>query len=246
MRENGGGASRITVEALISWLASRAFDVGAEQTVAELETNHRADTARLDAFQRLSVARTCVALAIDQRIVEVPEAAGYGGASEEYAPNVSVKALDDASLERAQSLHTRLLRLPRPLQDRLAVALHRWHSCYLRGGVTPDFFNDLGIGLECVFLQEESAELKHRLTVRAARLLGGATLQSRLDVAKIIGILYDARSRAVHRGGLLEKFKGPRPRDVCDLAFLEEYFLRQAILRMIDRGREDWDELVYS
>jgi hypothetical protein len=332
LRENGSGSSRITVESLLSWLASRGLAAGAEQAAQELAryavsptfpirflagvrgvtveksidlgggvtlsgasedldflrgqdkprpwtaalslvvefpkitrtsdpnaphlANRRADSARVESYERLNVARMCLALAINQRVVEVtrankvlesvPDAAGYAGASEEYAPHVPSIALDDTALQRAQSLHERLLRLPRALQDRLAVALHRWHACFLHNGITPDLFIDVGIGLECVFLPEESAELKHRLTVRAARLLGDKSVQSRMEVAKVIGVLYDARSRAVHRGCLLEKFKGPRPRDIYDLAFLGDHFLREGILRMIDRGRDDWDELVFA
>jgi hypothetical protein len=219
-------------------------------------SDHRAESARVNAFEKLNVARMCVALAINSRVVEVtrstrllacvPEGFGYAGASAHHAPAVSETALDDAKLDAARSLHTRFVSLPKKLQNRLAVALHRWHACYLHDGITPDVFIDLGIGFECVFLSEESAELKHRLTVRAARLLGGVSLQSRLEVANVIGILYDARSRAVHRGVLLDKFRGERPRDVYDLAFLGEYFLRNAILRMIERGRDDWDELVLA
>lgn len=332
LRENGGGASRITIESLVSWLASRALTIGAEQAAEDLARyaiaksfpirflvglrgltldrsfdlgggvtlanasedldflrsqdkprpwttalsivvefpkitrtsdlnapqppDHRADSARVAAFERLNVARMCIAVAINERVVvvtranrvleSVPEAGAYGGASEEHAPHISDKALDEIALQRARSLHTRLLTLPQPLQDRLAIALHRWHACYLHGGVTPDLFIDVGIGLECVFLPEESAELKNRLTVRAARLLGGSSIQSRMEVARVISILYDARSRAVHRGRLLDKFKGPRPQDVYDLAFLGDHFLREGILRMIDRGRDDWDELVFA
>jgi hypothetical protein len=332
LRENGGGASRITVDSLVSWLASRALAVGAEQAVEDLARyataksfpirflvglrglslgrsfdlgggvtlsntsedldflrgqdkprpwttalftvvdfpkitrssdlnaphlpDHRADSARVAGFERLNVARLCIVIAINERVVvvsratrlleSVPEAAAYGGDSEEHAPNVSDKALDDTALQRTRSLHLRLLALPKQLQDRLAIALHRWHACSLHGGVTPDFFIDVGIGLECVFLPEESAELKHRLVVRAARLLGGTSLQSRMEVARVIGVLYDARSRAVHRGRLLDKFKQERPRDVYDLAFLGDHFLREGILRMIDRGRDDWEELVFA
>ncbi|MGH7784367.1 MAG: hypothetical protein ACREO5_11070, partial [Candidatus Binatia bacterium] len=316
LRENGSGALRVTVDALVSWVASRVLTIGAEQTVQELETyagsttfpirfivglrgitldntidlggevtisnqnddldflrsqgdprpwtaalstvvnfpkitrtsdlnappvwGHRADAARINAFERLNMARMCIALTINQRIVQVtratrllqsvPEGPVYAGASKDDAPAVSTTiALDDRTLHASRSLHTRFLCLPKALQSRLAVALHRWHACYLHGGITPDVFIDIGIGLECVFLSEESGELKHRLTVRAARLLGGASLQSRLEIAKVIGVLYDARSRAVHRGVLLDKFKGSRPRDVYDLAFLGEYYLRDAI-----------------
>jgi hypothetical protein len=227
---------------------SRAFDP------AKHATDRTAEASRVDAFERLNVARMCVALANNSRVVEVtrasrllvsvPEGRGYAGASTQYAPPVSEVPLDDAQLHRSRSLHVRFVGIPQKLRSRLAVALHRWHACLLHGGVTPDVFVDIGIGLECVFLSEETAELKHRLTIRAARLLGGASLQSRLEIAKVVGLLYDARSRAVHRGVLLDKFKGERPRDVYDLAFLGDHFLREAILRMTERGRDDWDELV--
>jgi hypothetical protein len=207
-------------------------------------------------FERLHVARMCIAIGLNTRIVEtirtadttpdVPKSGGRSAASAAFPPNVPIRSLSTAEANAIVDLHCRLMTISGKLRDRLVVALHRWHALFLRNGVNADFFIDLGIGLESVFVSEKGAEIGYRLAVRGAHLLGGSTVASRTNMFRRLMTLYDARSRAVHAGRLLEKVPSAVAPTVGHLAMDGEELLRQAIIMMIYRGRDDWEELVFA
>jgi Apea-like HEPN len=226
-------------------------------TFPSTETAQFKDERTADrAFERLQVARMCIAIGVNTRIVEtirtadttpeVPKSGGRSAASAALPPNVPVRSLSIAEANAIVDLHRRLMNISGKLRDRLVVALHRWHALFLRNGVNADFFIDLGIGLESVFVSERGAEIGYRLAVRGARLLGGSTVASRTNMFRKLMTLYDARSRAVHAGRLLEKIPSAVAPTVGHLAMDGEELLRQAIIMMIYRGRDDWEELVFA
>ena len=219
--------------------------------------NTRAEAAGVEAFERLQIARMCVALVLNSRIVEttrtadtradVPKSGGRSAASAAFPPNVPTRNLRADEATAAADLHSRLVSMPKKLRDRLAVALHRWHALFLRNGVNADFFIDLGIGLESVFVSSESSsEISYRIAIRGARLLGGSTVASRTQMSRMLTILYKARSTAAHSGRLLDKIPTTVAPTVGHLAMDGEELLRRAILTMIYRGRDDWEELEFA
>ena len=219
-------------------------------------TSDAAETVMTEAYEKLHIARMCIAIMLNSRVVEtvrvsdtapaVPRSGGRSASTAIEPANVAIRALTRQDVENITNLHGRLTALPRKLKDRLVVALYRWHSLFLKSGVSADFFIDLGIGLESVFVSEKAPEIGYRLAVRGARLLGGTTAESRMHTAKVLTTLYHARSQAVHSGRLLRKIPTSVAPSAGHLAKDGEEFLRKAIITMIYRGRDDWDELVFA
>lgn len=219
-------------------------------------TSTLSEGASAKAFERLQIARMCIAIVVNSRVVEtvhvsntapsVPSSGSRSGWTVAQPPNVPIRALAAHDSAAVIELHRHVTQLPGKLKDRLIVALHRWHSLFLDSGVGADFFIDLGIGLESVFVSEKAPEIGYRLAVRGARLLGGPTVASRTHMAKVLGTLYDARSQAVHSGRLLAKIPAEVAPSIGHLAMDGEELLRKASITMIYRGRDDWDELVFA
>jgi hypothetical protein len=219
-------------------------------------TSRTPETAAADAYGKLQVARMCIAVVLNIRIVEtvrvsatlphVPPSGGRSGSCIIHPPNVAIRTVNDSDMSRIVEFHTRLGALPRKLRDRLVVALHRWHALFLDSGVSADFFIDLGIGLESVFVSEKAPEIGYRLAIRGGRLLGGSTVESRKRMAKVLKTLYDARSHGVHHGRLLEKVPSDVAPSVPHLASYGEELLRDAIIAMVQRGKDEWEELEFA
>lgn len=215
-----------------------------------------AQKAADNAYEKLQTARMCIAIILNTRIVEtvrvtttLPEVPRTGGRSASriiHPPNVAIRTPDGGQSAQIADFHARLSALPRKLKDRLVVALHRWHALFLDAGVSADFFIDLGIGLESVFVSERAPEIGYRLAIRGARLLGGSTPESRARMAKMLKILYEARSRGVHHGRLLENVPCDVAPSVPHLALDGEELLRRAIITMVYRGKDDWEELEFA
>jgi len=206
------------------------------------------------AFDRLNLARVCIALAIDSPVVQttrtaipaesVPPTGGTGASTALGTMGVSVHQADGQLLTLARQVHERFVALPSILRDRLAIAAHRWHGSIMRGP-TPDLFIDVGIGLECVYLSDGAGELKHRMMIRAGRLLASSTAE-RIQVARVIDALYEARSQAVHTGRMPSKIRNRVAIDIYELARMGQQILRRSILALMARGRDDWDELIFE
>lgn len=214
------------------------------------------NTEKTHALELLTEVRLSIGVCLDSVVLEtvrtagpdasVPPSGSRGASCSSIPGGVVVNELDARRMQQIQIFSQRLGALPSSLRDRLFVAMQRWHDSRLHYGPTPDLFIDVGVGLESVFLPEESTELKHRLAVRGGRLLGGATAESRIRMAKILETLYDARSHAVHKGRLLKKVKRDVAENVEHLAMISPVILRNSILAMIDRARDDWDTLVFA
>jgi hypothetical protein len=65
-------------------------------------------------------------------------------------------------------------------------------------------------------------------------------------MAKLLEALYDARSRAVHKGQLLSRIRPGVAENVEHLGMIGPAVLRNAIIALATRGKDEWDELVYS
>lgn len=219
----------------------------------------RSESTQRQAYERLSLARLIVALSLDSVVMEsvrtagpaesVPPAGGRGASTSWVPAGVQPTQLTPEHILQIKSLAGLVQRLDKSVRDRLAVAMQRWHDSRLHYSATPNLFIDVGIGLESVFLSEDStSELKYRIAVRGGRLLGGTSVASRIRMSKVLGTLYDARSSAAHRGMLLPERKIPKgvAENVEHLAMIGPVVLRNSILAMLHRGRDAWDELTFS
>ena len=102
---------------------------------------------------------------------------------------------------------------------------------------------DLGIALEGLFLRDlgpERGELGFRLRARAARFLGEDT-DSRRRLERLFKDLYGCRSTAVHTGLLHGTYHGQDAKALLDSGFRET---AAAIVKLIEKGEPDWDEVL--
>lgn len=212
-----------------------------------------AAAASTAAFERLHLARFSIAIALHSRVVptvstalpipSVPSSGSRSGSSVSQAPNVPLRPFRSGEMEFLRDFHARVVALPRSLRARLSVALHRWHDSFLHSGMGADVFIDLGIGFESVFVSDKAPEIRYRLALRGARLLGGETVESRARMRRILETLYDLRSEAVHQGRIVGKIPPVVAPSAGHLAMDGEELLRRAIIAMVYRGRDDWHEL---
>lgn len=145
------------------------------------------------------------------------------------------------------TLHRRLTDVEPKARDTLGVSLH-YVDMALGATSMIDATVYLGIGLESLFLDDVAkGELKFRLRVRAAKLLG-ETPEEAKEIYDLMGRFYDYRSKAVHTGRLLPpKDKSPRE---WTQEFRDEVFspiidlLSQGIRKRISNGPMDWDTVL--
>lgn len=121
---------------------------------------------------------------------------------------------------------------------RLDIPLSRWTASHTNRSLT-DKFIDLGVALECLYLQGNTSELQSGLARRVAwHLESDPSEQQRL--MKGIKNVYDLRSGAAHSGVIRQK-KGRDPEAVLALA---QDCCRRGITKIInDGGFPDWDNL---
>jgi hypothetical protein len=105
---------------------------------------------------------------------------------------------------------------------------------------------DLRIAYEMTFFMGDTdsstAELRFRLALRAARLLGN-TLDERKRLFKTGRNLYDMCSTAIHSGRIGSDYGGE-----AGLALLKEgeTLTRQALKKMVVEGKPTWSDLLLS
>lgn len=118
---------------------------------------------------------------------------------------------------------------PRSIQG-FGVAIRRFRSIYERYlPDDPERLLDIGIVFEAIFLNDGNHhELKYRLSLRAARLLG-KTLEERRNIFYIVKNLYDLRSAIAH-GGTLSNNNNKKLEEVLIHA---PRILKKAIIEMI-------------
>ncbi len=108
----------------------------------------------------------------------------------------------------------------------LRIAL-RWFTKGAHERDSEDRLIDFMIAAEAFFLSDcDQGELRHRISQRAAVYLED-TLDGRRRLKKLMLMLYDARSKLVHGGTLLEKYKFP----VLDSELSSEITSRELVLR---------------
>jgi hypothetical protein len=110
-------------------------------------------------------------------------------------PTFNLPVLD--SIE-ARELVTLFREIPESLRKKLRVALNRLNLAQRRFKL-GDKAIDLAIVLESLLGGDETNEVTHKVTTRAARLLGGANEQ-RLHNRDIVNATYGYRSKMVHNG----------------------------------------------
>ena len=121
---------------------------------------------------------------------------------------------------------------------KLDVPIARWvRSKQGRGDV--DAFIDIGIALESLYLSDQgTAELRHRLALRAAWHLG-ASVEDRKAIMGDMRKIYSLRSRAVHSGVV------PSTEATTRLRTRAEQLALTAIRKVIERGSfPDWERIV--
>lgn len=198
-----------------------------------------------------------MAIVLNSRVVEtsgsaVPKASvpSSGSRSSWFAaagvPNVPLRPFRTGEVEFLKDFHRRFTELPRDLKARMAVAIHRWHACFLHPAMSPDVFIDLGIGFESVFVSEKAPEIRYRQSIRGARLLAENSIAARARMSRILETVYDARSAAVHTGRIGRKIPADVAPSFGHLAMDAEELLRRAIITMVYRGRDDWHELEFG
>ncbi len=89
--------------------------------------------------------------------------------------------------------------------------------------------------LESIFLDNDSGELSHRLSIRAALVMGGS-IEERLATYRMMKKAYEHGSAAVHRG----KISSKRPQEVVAVLQQAAKVAKKVISLHLDSPGEDW------
>ncbi len=150
---------------------------------------------------------------------------------------VSVAKLSLVDLHKAWEIHFALDARKRTCR-RLRVAVDRWFRSMRPDLELTDYFIDLRIALEALYIDDNQGELRFRLAVRGAWHIGRSPAE-RKKIKKVLTKFYAAASGIVH-GGELNEAKDDhvwldQARDIC----------RRGILMALELQQQpDWDELI--
>ncbi|KAE9648785.1 hypothetical protein EJA70_00550 [Pseudomonas sp. PB103] len=128
------------------------------------------------------------------------------------------------NLCRLSDKHREHVRLP-------IKKLNEYYSC----SDLSDSAVYLRTSLESLFLDNDSGELSHRLSIRAAITMGGSVPQ-RLETYRMIKKAYEYGSKAVHRGRLVEK----RNEEVRRTLDYGASVAKRAIRKFLANPIDDW------
>lgn len=128
------------------------------------------------------------------------------------------------NLRRLSDKHREHIRLP-------IKKLNEYYSC----SDLSDSAVYLRTSLESLFLDNDSGELSHRLSIRAAITMGGSVSQ-RLETYRMIKKAYEYGSKAVHRGRLVEK----RNEEVRRTLDYGASVAKRAIRKFLANPIDDW------
>ncbi|MEE4072652.1 MULTISPECIES: HEPN domain-containing protein [Pseudomonas] len=143
----------------------------------------------------------------------------------QLADSAIVVLLDQLeNLGRLSEKHREHVRLP-------IKKLNEYYSC----SDLSDSAVYLRTSLESLFLDNDSGELSHRLSIRAAITMGGS-IQQKLETYRMIKKAYEYGSKAVHRGRLVEK-RNDEVRRTLDYA---ASVAKQAIKHFLASPIDDW------
>lgn len=197
--------------------------------------------------RELEETKLCLALA--RPISYGIQAIGHGTVAPDYLPFINSLSgwgvfsfkqpplsppVLQAEMKRADHLLEKLSKLPDALKSRLLMSIDKLNG-YCSGASLVDKAIDLRVCLESIFLGDGNKEqLRYTLSLRAALFLGG-TLDEKKEIMKIIKGAYDVTSTAVHTGKLPSKKVDFLPKAAA--------IARQAIIKIIDEGAVDWQEI---
>ncbi|MCP4442119.1 MAG: hypothetical protein GY810_24680, partial [Aureispira sp.] len=142
-----------------------------------------------------------------------------------------------ADLQVAKDIFEVLLKLKslKGYRNFFRVVVNRYLSSLSRTA-PEDSVLDLTICLESLLLANERDELKYRLSLRGAILIG----ENSKDVKKTLGNMYDDRSSIVHSGKLLSELKHNGGKDV-----LSSYrLITEKIIKKYLEVSNDFDGLI--
>ena len=131
-------------------------------------------------------------------------------------------------------------------RTRLELGLARLVSSIRRGRGRfwlEDRVLDVAVALEVLY-GLEGGELTHKLSTRAAYLLGNASTQKRVDVFGAVNDLYAARSRIVHGRRRMDRVKREHAQKVAERGF---EIGRDTLVELLNRGvMPDWTRVTLS
>lgn len=137
--------------------------------------------------------------------------------------------------ENADKILKNFLNLDEDFKNKLRIPLKRINDFGANQSLV-DSAIDLRICLESIFLEDNNKEqLRYRLALRAARFIG-KTIEEKSEILKFIKETYDITSTAVHNGKFSKKAK-------TDKLFRAADFARLAIIKLINEGKVNWNEL---
>ena len=146
--------------------------------------------------------------------------------------------------EKAQEIHKLFTAISTSMRQRLKVPLERLNQAKRRVRVV-DRAIDLGIALESLLLQEDSSgQIALTFRLRAAWLLGDSNEGDRKANYDLFKLLYECRSKAVHKGELDDNIRGIPTVQVIDKGIQAAAKAIEIIMRQ--RSFPDWDSLILN
>lgn len=170
-------------------------------------------------------------------IIAADEVPCFGPAAWEYhsfhvVPELST--LSEADIKNAIALLTNLYRLDERERNHIRLPLGKLHDFYSCNNISEAAVL-LRTSLESIFLDNDSGELSHRLSIRAALLTGGS-IDERLATYRMIKKAYEHGSAAVHRG----KISSKKPGDVVLVLEKAAAVAKHAIKIYLSNPFDDW------
>jgi hypothetical protein len=170
-------------------------------------------------------------------IVAADEVPCFGPAIWEYHSFHVVSelsALSESDVKNAIALLTNLYRLDERQKNQIRLPLGKLHDFYSCSNISEAAVL-LRTSLESLFLDNDSGELSHRLSIRAALLTGGA-IDERLATYRMIKKAYEHGSAAVHRG----KINSKKPDEVVLVLEKAAAVAKHAIKMYLSKPFDDW------
>jgi hypothetical protein len=170
-------------------------------------------------------------------IIAADEVPFFGSAAWEYHSFHVVSelsTLSEADIKNAIALLTNLYRLDERQRDHIRLPLGKLHDFYSCSNISEAAVL-LRTSLESIFLDNDSGELSHRLSIRAALLAGGA-IEERLATYRMIKKAYEHGSAAVHRG----KISSKKPGEVVQTLAKAAAVAKHAIKIYLSNPFDDW------
>ncbi|MGN8257743.1 hypothetical protein ACLEJW_00245 [Pseudomonas sp. SMSB3] len=145
-----------------------------------------------------------------------------------------ISTLSEEDVKNAVALLTNLYHLDERQKNHIRLPLGKLHGFYSCNNISEAAVL-LRTSLESLFLDNDSGELSHRLSIRAALLSGGA-IEERLATYRMIKKAYEHGSAAVHRG----KISSKKPDEVRLVLEKAAALAKHAIKMYLSNPFDDW------